>query len=641
MAGICSGPGPCDVTPLGAGKNWVTKVGGLPLYIRAIAHALRRSGHSQSESIQLAVGTVQRWARGGGNVTGPTRARAAAALAEWERKRAEAHLSGSDAVSIDLAYQWKHGWIPLTPAALAVKLHKAHGGASGLKSNDVRKALGTHMDFREGFEKGRAEVKGRSFSPGDLRDSARKHEATSAAHLQHAGDSFYPQATKDATREAGHAAGLRHEAALSQRRFQRGSVEKDTAAARARGFTPKPDIAVLRGQMKAPYSPGYLKGGKPTAADVDALIHNYGVMHGKPPSASAQAKLRKKAGISLSNVDLAFDPSEARTPTGTWTTGGGSTAPAQSSPAQVKQQASAVGVDPAVLAQVAKNLGMSTADLSGMVAQANAAKAAKKSSGGSSGGGGASKGAASVAAAQAKRIAALKAAKAAFTAAEKKQAAQDLATTKLQLASTLATNAKATTASTTKAKAINALPDAQRALLNGSVPPNGYRWGNNGSLVTQAGASLSGGNRMSVDLASQSQLLPDMDSVRKAAAKLSKLPPPLRKAMAARLAARAKQLGATLSLSSTGGRIVDLAVDQAQRDAAKSAGLTFPGTDSFPLAGPDGKFDAGLAKKAVGMVQLSNAASAPAIRTWLMARCKANGAAGIIPANWNADGTTK
>jgi hypothetical protein len=71
---------------------------------------------------------------------------------------------------------------------------------------------------------------------------------------------------------------------------------------------------------------------------------------------------------------------------------------------------------------------------------------------------------------------------------------------------------------------------------------------------------------MAVDLASQSQLLPDMAAVRKAAANLSKLPPALRKSMAARLAARAKQLGATLNLSvpADSQRLIDLA-DQRMR----------------------------------------------------------------------------
>jgi uncharacterized protein YdaT len=75
------------------GKNWVTSVGGLPSFIRAIAHALIRNGHSESEAIQLAVGVVKNWASGEGHVTAKTRAKAAAALAEWEAKKAAAHAT--------------------------------------------------------------------------------------------------------------------------------------------------------------------------------------------------------------------------------------------------------------------------------------------------------------------------------------------------------------------------------------------------------------------------------------------------------------------------------------------------------------------------------------------------------------------
>lgn len=79
--------GPHDRSPLGTGKNWVTKVGGLPGYIREIAHALIRAGHPESESIQIAIGRCQAWARGQGNVSAATRAKAAAAIAEWEAKK--------------------------------------------------------------------------------------------------------------------------------------------------------------------------------------------------------------------------------------------------------------------------------------------------------------------------------------------------------------------------------------------------------------------------------------------------------------------------------------------------------------------------------------------------------------------------
>lgn len=100
LAGTCTGPGPCVTSPIGTGKNWVTKtdpISGLHPYIRAIAHALLRSGHSEQDSVRLAVGIVKRWAAGEGKVTGPTRARAAKAVSQWESLKAKdhAHLARS------------------------------------------------------------------------------------------------------------------------------------------------------------------------------------------------------------------------------------------------------------------------------------------------------------------------------------------------------------------------------------------------------------------------------------------------------------------------------------------------------------------------------------------------------------------
>ena len=169
MAGICTGPGPCDVVPFGAGKNWVNKVGGLPLYIRAIAHALHRSGHSESDAIQLAVGTVQRWARGGGNVTAGTRTRAAAALAEWERKRAEAHLSndGGTMTIIDLVGPkgYEHGWVkvgpgdPKTAKALRAKAN-AHRRAADKATTAAERD--NHNDRARDYDVAASLVEGKS-----------------------------------------------------------------------------------------------------------------------------------------------------------------------------------------------------------------------------------------------------------------------------------------------------------------------------------------------------------------------------------------------------------------------------------------------------------------------------------------------
>lgn len=110
MAGACTRDGPCVTTPIGQGVNWVTRTNpleGLGPYIRAIAHALMRSGHGESASIRLAIGIVRAWSRGEHRVTPATRARATAALAHWEALKAANrarthHLAAGDAMGVDL-----------------------------------------------------------------------------------------------------------------------------------------------------------------------------------------------------------------------------------------------------------------------------------------------------------------------------------------------------------------------------------------------------------------------------------------------------------------------------------------------------------------------------------------------------------
>jgi hypothetical protein len=84
---------PSPVGTPGGKQNWVDKVGGLPTYIRMVAHALIRQGKSESHAIAIAVATMKRWAAGAGNVSAKVQAAAAAALAEWEAKRGGAHVS--------------------------------------------------------------------------------------------------------------------------------------------------------------------------------------------------------------------------------------------------------------------------------------------------------------------------------------------------------------------------------------------------------------------------------------------------------------------------------------------------------------------------------------------------------------------
>lgn len=73
--------------------NWVDDVGGLPRYIRRIADHLMREGRTESHAIAIAVNAVKRWCRGGGDVKADTRAKACAAVASWEAKRARARAS--------------------------------------------------------------------------------------------------------------------------------------------------------------------------------------------------------------------------------------------------------------------------------------------------------------------------------------------------------------------------------------------------------------------------------------------------------------------------------------------------------------------------------------------------------------------
>lgn len=75
--------------------NWVESAGGLPEYIHSIACALVRSGKSVESAIEIAVSRVKVWATGKG-VNADTQAKAAAALAQWEAKKAKSKKRSSD-----------------------------------------------------------------------------------------------------------------------------------------------------------------------------------------------------------------------------------------------------------------------------------------------------------------------------------------------------------------------------------------------------------------------------------------------------------------------------------------------------------------------------------------------------------------
>lgn len=73
-------------------KNWVEAAGGLPAYIDDVAGALyTKRGFSVSHAIATAVNKMKKWARGGDGVTKKTQAKAAKALAQWEKMRTKAN----------------------------------------------------------------------------------------------------------------------------------------------------------------------------------------------------------------------------------------------------------------------------------------------------------------------------------------------------------------------------------------------------------------------------------------------------------------------------------------------------------------------------------------------------------------------
>lgn len=77
--------------------NWVQEAGGLPKFIADIAGDLiSEKGKSTNNAIQMAVGIAKNWCGGKGKVTAKTRAKACKAVAEWEAKKAKAHLSKSE-----------------------------------------------------------------------------------------------------------------------------------------------------------------------------------------------------------------------------------------------------------------------------------------------------------------------------------------------------------------------------------------------------------------------------------------------------------------------------------------------------------------------------------------------------------------
>ena len=69
--------------------------GQLPAYVQHVALAVEKTGKTKSQAIAIAIGTIKRWARGGGNVDANTRAAATKALAEWAAMKSKAHIKSA------------------------------------------------------------------------------------------------------------------------------------------------------------------------------------------------------------------------------------------------------------------------------------------------------------------------------------------------------------------------------------------------------------------------------------------------------------------------------------------------------------------------------------------------------------------
>lgn len=81
---------PCSMAknPGHPGKNWVTEEGGLPAYICNVAKHM--PGPDTSTKIAEAVSTVKKWIADP-KTSAETKAKASAAIADWDRMKAGAH----------------------------------------------------------------------------------------------------------------------------------------------------------------------------------------------------------------------------------------------------------------------------------------------------------------------------------------------------------------------------------------------------------------------------------------------------------------------------------------------------------------------------------------------------------------------
>lgn len=67
-------------------SNWVARAGGLPPYVRDVVRGVMKSGKTEEEAIPIAIGRIKTWIATG---SAATKAKASAALAQWEALKAK------------------------------------------------------------------------------------------------------------------------------------------------------------------------------------------------------------------------------------------------------------------------------------------------------------------------------------------------------------------------------------------------------------------------------------------------------------------------------------------------------------------------------------------------------------------------
>lgn len=126
-----------DTARLASQHNKLGKPGGpglfhdkslqLPAYIQNVAKALMRNGKPKSQAIQIAIGTVKKWAAGGGGVSPEVKAAAAKAVAEWEAAKAKARATPNKGASLSNPFEFANSAADVKPTMAMVALEVPAG----------------------------------------------------------------------------------------------------------------------------------------------------------------------------------------------------------------------------------------------------------------------------------------------------------------------------------------------------------------------------------------------------------------------------------------------------------------------------------------------------------------------------------